>query len=301
MKRLNLSIVIPTRNRPKMLNKTLRYLSLNKFFFKEIIIVDSSDKIQKAQVNLLKNYNKFNIKIYDSKPSISLQRNIGLKFVSKKIKYVMFLDDDLNFKKNALKNMFYFVQKKKNITGFGFNLIIKDINNFTEFLKKNKFMKLLRIYDYRDGVVTQSGWQTKAINLKKNKFVEWIPTQAVIYKRDKIKKLKFDKAYGIYSYLEDLDFSYSLMKKSNLIICSNAKYSSNNIVKRNPYYFGVKEIINRYYFVDKFKLSKKFFFVGFIALVIKHLFILLSLKPSYMIRIIGNFYGIIRVILTASK
>ena len=297
MKKLNLSIVIPTRNRVEMLIKTLKYLSENKFFFKEIIIVDSSDKIQKAKLKLLKNFNKLNIKIFNSKPSISLQRNIGLKQVSKKIKYVMFLDDDLCFQKNALKNMFYFVKRKKNIVGFGFNLIIKDINNFTEFLKKNKFMKLLGIYDSRDGVVAQSGWQTKAINLKKNKYVEWMPTQAVIYKNDKIEKLRFDKAYGKYSYLEDLDFSYSLMKKSNLIICSNAKYSSNNIVKRNPYYFGVKEIINRYYFVNKFKLSKKFFFMGFLALVAKHFFMFVSLKPSYLLRIIGNFSGIIKIVL----
>ena len=301
MKKINLSIVIPTRNRSKMLSKTLNYLSLNKFFFKEIIIVDSSDEAEKNKVNLLKNFKKLNIKIFNSKPSISLQRNIGLKFVSKKVKYIMFLDDDLRFEKNAFKNMFNFIKKKKNIIGFGFNLIIKDINHFTEFLKKNKLMKLLGIYDYRDGIVTKSGWQTKAINIKKNKYVEWIPTQAVIYKIDKIKNLKFDRAYGIYSYLEDLDFSYSLNKKGHLIILSNAKYSSDNIVKRNPYLFGVKEVVNRYYFVNKFKLSKTFFIIGFLTLVIKHLFIIFSLKLNYLLRIFGNFHGIIKVILRSFK
>ena len=246
MKKLNLSIVIPTRNRLEMLNRTLTYLSINRFFFKEIIIVDSSDKIYKNKIKNLKSFKKLNIKIFNSKPSISLQRNIGLKCISKKIKYVMFLDDDLKFEKNALKNMFYFIKKKKNVIGFGFNLIIKDINSFAESFKKNKFMKLLGIYDFRDGIVTPSGWQTKAINLKKNKLVEWIPTQAVIYKNNKIDKLRFDESYGAYSYLEDLDFSYSFKKKGNLIICSNAKYSSNNPVKRNPYFFGIKEII-RYF------------------------------------------------------
>jgi glycosyltransferase involved in cell wall biosynthesis len=296
MKKLNLSIVIPTRNRADMLNKTLKHLSVNRFFFKEIVIVDSSDKIQKTEIKLLKNFKKLNIKIFDSKPSISLQRNIGLKHVNKKIKYVMFLDDDLCFQKNALKNMFYFVKRKKNMVGFGFNLIIKDINNFTEFLKKNKFMKLLGIYDFRDGVVTQSGWQTKAINLKKNKFVEWMPTQAVIYKNDKIKNLRFDKAYGRYSYLEDLDFSYSLKKKGNLVICSNAKYSSNNTIKRNPYLFGVKEIVNRFYFVKKFNLNNFSFLVGCLFLIIKHLILFFTLKPSYFLRIAGNFSGLLKII-----
>jgi len=55
MKKLNLSIVIPTRNRVEMANKTLKYLSENKFFFKEIVIVDSSDKVQKTEIKLLKN------------------------------------------------------------------------------------------------------------------------------------------------------------------------------------------------------------------------------------------------------
>ena len=55
------------------------------------------------------------------------------------------------------------------------------------------------------GIVTPSGWQTKAINLKKDLEVEWLPTQAVIYKINKLNNLKFDTAYGKYSYLEDLD------------------------------------------------------------------------------------------------
>jgi len=287
---------MPTRNRAEMINKTLKYLSKNKFFFKEIIIVDSSNKIQKTKIKLLKNFNKLNIKIFDSKPSISLQRNIGLKYVSKKIKYVMFLDDDLCFQKNALKKMFYFIKREKNIVGFGFNLIIKDINNFAEFFKKNKLMKLLGIYDSRDGVVTQSGWQTKAINLKKNTFVEWMPTQAVIYKNDKIKKLRFDKAYGRYSYLEDLDFSYSLKKKGNLVICSNAKYSSDNPIKRNPYLFGIKEIVNRFYFVKKFNLNNFNFLVGCLFLIIKHLILFFTLKPRYLLRILGNFFGLFKII-----
>ena len=55
MKKLNLSIVIPTRNRVDMLNKTLKHLSVNRVFFKEIVIVDSSDKVQKTEIKLLKN------------------------------------------------------------------------------------------------------------------------------------------------------------------------------------------------------------------------------------------------------
>ena len=72
------------------------------------------------------------MKVYNSKPSISLQRNIGLDKVIKKRKYVMFLDDDLIFKKNAFKKMYSFVKKNRNLAGIGFNLNIKKVNFFTE-------------------------------------------------------------------------------------------------------------------------------------------------------------------------
>ena len=84
MKKLNLSIVIPTRNRTIEIKKTLEYLSKNRFFFKEIIIVDSSDLKNRLSKKVLNKYNKLNFKLFFSKPSISLQRNIGLKKVNKK-------------------------------------------------------------------------------------------------------------------------------------------------------------------------------------------------------------------------
>ena len=295
MKKLDLGIVIPTRNRSAMLIKTIDKLAKNSFFFKEIVVVDSSNEFHKSKIKNFKFQNKINVKLYNSKPSISLQRNIGLNKVIKKRKYIMFLDDDLSFNKNAFKKMYSFIKKNDQLTGVGFNLIIKKINFFVESLKKNKLTKYLGIYDTKIGAVTKSGWQTKAINLKKNLIVEWIPTQAVIYNSKKIKNLRFDTAYGRYSYLEDLDFSYSLSKKGKLMICSSAKYTSENSVNRNAYYFGIKEIINRYYFVNKFKFNKKYFFVGFLFSFLKNFLTFLCFKPKFLFRIIGNIYAILKI------
>ena len=89
MKKLNLTIVIPTRNRLKLLTKTLMHLKKNNFFFRKIIIVDSSDKENKTQLNELKL--TYDFKIINSTPGISKQRNEGLKNVNKNSKYVMFL------------------------------------------------------------------------------------------------------------------------------------------------------------------------------------------------------------------
>tara|TARA_B100000780_G_C21032865_1_gene414183 strand:- start:150 stop:1040 length:891 start_codon:yes stop_codon:yes gene_type:complete len=294
MKKLNLSIVIPTRDRLDFLTRTLVNLKKNDFFFSEIIVVDSSRKENKKNLNNLKNSFNINIKIIHSTPGISKQRNKGLKNVNKNSKYVMFLDDDIIFEKKAMFNMYNFLKLNPKYVGIGFNPIIKDINRYVESIKKNKFTRYLGIYDFKSGKVTPSGWQTKAINLKKNEHVDWLTTQAVIYSYKTVRREKFDTNYGSYSYLEDLDFSYNL-KNKGLIINSQAKYSDNNIVIRNPFYLGLKEIVNRYYFVKKFKLRKSNFLIGCFFSIIKHLILFFTFKPSYLIRIIGNIVGLIKI------
>jgi glycosyltransferase involved in cell wall biosynthesis len=97
-------LIIPTRNRPKNLYFTLRYLKINKINFFKIIVVDSSDNNLRIEIKTI--CNKFNVELYFSKPSTSQQRNLGLeKLMSNKLEYIMFLDDDLKFYKNSFKSM----------------------------------------------------------------------------------------------------------------------------------------------------------------------------------------------------
>jgi glycosyltransferase involved in cell wall biosynthesis len=93
-------LIIPTRNRPKELYSTLDFFLKKKIKFFKIIVVDSSDKnFKKEIINIC---NKFSINLCFSKPSTSKQRNIGLKkIIKKKLKFIMFLDDDLMFYKNS--------------------------------------------------------------------------------------------------------------------------------------------------------------------------------------------------------
>lgn len=290
---MKISIVIPTRNRPKFLNKTLNFLLKNNFFFHEIIIVDSSDDqffFDEKKFPKLKE----KIKLYKSIPSISTQRNIGLKKVSKNSEYVMFLDDDVNFKENSFKEMRKFLLKNKIYSGIGFNLIINKKIDF-DGIKKNKVFQILKVYDKSPGIVTNSGWQTKAINLKKNTDVEWLPTQAVIYKKSKIKNFRFENSFGKYSYLEDLDFSYQVSKIGKLVINCKAKYSSNNEVKRNFFIFGIKEVVNRQSFVKKNKLNYLNFSFGLILLLIKNFIYIFLNNFKYVFRLFGNISGCILI------
>ena len=268
-----ISIIIPTKDRLNFLKNTLKNLDKNNFFFDEIIIVDSSlKKIRNYNLNFLSFKIKRKIKLIYSSSGTALQRNIGLKNINRKNEYVMFLDDDIIFEKRALNKMSIFLKNIPNfIIGIGFNNNLEIKKNFIEKIKKTKFVKKLKIYSDNPGIVTKSGWQTKITKVNFNRLTYWLSTQASIFNLKKIKKINFDENLGIYSYLEDLDFSYKVSKLGKLIIYSKSFYITKNIVSRNNLSFGIKELLNRYIFVKNNKLSKKYFLIGSFILTLKNL------------------------------
>jgi hypothetical protein len=290
-KKLQLSIIIPTKDRAELLVKTLIYLKKNIFFFNEVVIIDSTEK-NKISQKQLNNFEKLNIKYISSKPSTALQRNLGLKYINKKNKFVMFLDDDLKFYLKAFKEMKNYIQKiGPEIAGVGFNPIVKNKNNILEKIKNSKLFYKLGIYNSQPGVITPSGWHTKIQNIKKNMYVEWLPTKACIYRIKKIKKIKFEKALGKYAYLEDLIFSYYISKKSKLIINSKAKFKDSNFIERNGFLFGIIEIKNRLIFVKKNNFKIRHFFFGYLFFLLNNLLLVFSDIKNCK-RIAGNMIGL---------
>ena len=169
----NTALIVPTRNRPKYLHNLL--IQIKKLNFNQIIIVDSSDKINKPYVKKI--CKKYSVELFDSFPSTSHQRNIGLNKAKKTNKFIMFVDDDIIFLKNSFKEMNKLINRYKNnsdIAGFGFNLIDNNANHHLNFLKKSWLAEELNLYSKKIGKVTKSGWHTKISNLKSDKFVDWM-------------------------------------------------------------------------------------------------------------------------------
>jgi GT2 family glycosyltransferase len=253
-------IVIPTRNRVKELTNTLNFLDSNQFFFKKIVIVDSSKlEIKQKIKEKIKEYNS-HIKIIDTEPSTCIQRNAGFNFIEDN-EYIMFLDDDNIFYPDAFYKMQYFLNNNKNFSGVAFNQIYNEKISILEKFKKNYISNKLGIYSSNIGGFSNSGWQSRFINFTNNAIVQWLPTRAVIYRSEKVRNIRFDEKLGIYGYLEDLDFSLELKKKGNLMVCSDARYSHDQSITRPGFEFGKKELRNRYYIVKKHNLKKNLFFL----------------------------------------
>jgi len=287
---MKLSIIIPTKDRPYKVKRLLNQLYNNKFFFNEILLVDSSNIINKKKLIIIIKKTDLNIKLINSIPSISVQRNKGLKKIKKNNNFFMFLDDDIIFKKNSFVEMKKFIKKNEKLyIGYGFNLISKINYGFLEGIKRNKFIEKLGIYNTNIGKIVPSGWQTKINNVKKNKEVEWLSTQAVIYTNNN-KKINFDNFFKGYSYLEDLDYSYRMSKFGKLIVVKKAMYYHNNNIERKSFSFGQKEFINRYHFIKKNKIYTRYFFFGAFVKTF------LNLSKLQLLRVLGNISGLTKIL-----
>jgi glycosyltransferase involved in cell wall biosynthesis len=261
----NTSLIIPTRNRDELLFKTLNQFIKYQIKFEEILVIDSSDKYNELFVKKI--CKKFKVKFYRSKPSTSLQRNLGLKLRNKNNQFVMFLDDDIFFFKDSFIRMnkcITLYKNDNNISGFGFNFINSKKKSFLDLIKSSDVIKSMKLYSDQPGVVTKSGWQTTVSNIKSNVFAEWYTSAAVIYKSKFIKNMYFNKNLGTYSYLEDLDFSYKInkIKKKKIFVNYSSKCKHPNEIKRNNFSFGIVEIFNRFIIVKSNQLNLKLFFLG---------------------------------------
>jgi glycosyltransferase involved in cell wall biosynthesis len=290
------SLIIPTRNRSVKLIKLIKDIRKNRINFNEIIIVDSSDIWHKNKIK--KFFDKKKIKLINTYPSTTHQRNIGLKIKKKNSKFILFLDDDIKLNKKSFFEMNNAIKKYENdikICSFGFNLKTS-INNFKfEKIKKSKIIRLFGLYDSAPGKVLDSGWHTKISNLKEDTFVEWLYSGATIYKANIVKKIKFNNLNKGFNYLEDLYFSYNLTKKKfKHIVIAKATVINSHVVSRENFSFGFIEIMNRYKFVKKFHLNKKkFYFSGFV----RSIFSLINLYNFKSIaRFLGNIKGMLHCI-----
>ena len=290
------TLIIPTRNRHEFLNSLFkRFLDTSIKFF-EIIVVDSSDsKIKYMVASICK---KFSARYFHTFPSTSHQRNFGMSKKNKDTRYVMFLDDDVIFYKNSIREMNKLISKNINqdqVAAFGFNQIQVENINLLEKLKKSKLAKIFSLYAKKPGTVTSSGWHTKILNLKKDIFADWIFTTACIYKSKFIQQFRFDESLGTYAYLEDLDFSLNLKSiNKKIIISSKAKFTHPINIDRSSFSFGVIEVFNRYKIVKKHKLSIIHFTLGSIVRFLISFLGILKFNKKLFMRSLGNIFGFIK-------
>lgn len=121
MKKIKVSIIIPTLNRGFNIEKTILAIEKSEYPREnfEIIIVDDSSSVKNSNIikSIIKNYP--NIKYFKNKINLgpSATRNIGIKKARGNI--IFFTDDDCIVSKNWIKDYVKFLEENKNVAGVG--------------------------------------------------------------------------------------------------------------------------------------------------------------------------------------
>jgi GT2 family glycosyltransferase len=250
-----LSLVIATKDRPDDLRRLLCSLAAQSARPDDVVIVDASatpvDRVLSEFPELNTRYMRH------WPPSAAAQRNAGIRACSTVSELIGFVDDDAAFEPEAIANMLRFWETAAgNTLGASFNMRNYPLTG-GQWFKRSAIAQFLGLYSAEPGAVAPSGWHTAIGQVETTRFVEWLPSGAVVWRRGVFEAGAFDEFFGGYSYLEDLDFSYSLSRRGRLAVVADAGYLhfSSAGGRGSARQFGRVEVHNRLHFVRKHGLS----------------------------------------------
>jgi len=213
---VEISIVIPTRNRSKKLKKLLHSILEQTILPKEVIVVDDSENLRTKELiqRLEKLFLEKNIQIKhimpleNKKKSISRARNIGAKKAKGDI--IVFIDDDVIIDKNYLKEILKVFEKNPDALGVQGTIINMEYSPFWNSVKKVFYYWHAERNKCR---MLPSGKTTYAYAPDIVIPCEWLFGLNVAYKREVFEEFSFNEKLTSYSLGEDKEFSYGIHKK----------------------------------------------------------------------------------------
>jgi glycosyltransferase involved in cell wall biosynthesis len=250
---LNIALIVATKDRPEELQKLLSSLAAQSCPVNQVIIVDGgwipADRIIQRFPTLRTTY------LTLSPPSAARQRNAGIGRVDSEVDLIGFLDDDVVLETGALEAMLSFWAKApKNLGGAAFNHLNHPPVDMTR-LQASKCSERLGLYGRRKGGVFRSGFQSMIGYVEHITYTQWLPSTAVVWRKEVIRVHRFDDWYSGYSYLEDLDLSYLVGKAFQLAVVPEALYRHYpaSSGRGSGRIFGKREVLNRIHFVRKYQ------------------------------------------------
>ncbi len=246
------TFIVATRNRPAEIGRLFESLEAQTVPPVEVVVVDSGTRgwtdaeyaaVRRVPVRVLRT----------DRPSAAGQRNLGLDAVPPGRELIGFVDDDAVLEPDALEAMGAFWRNAgPDVAGAAFNMTNHPAPGLAG-LKSGRISRALGLYGDRPGAVGRSGFQAMIGVVRRDTFVQWLPTGAVVWRAAALAGRRFDEWFSRYSYLEDVDFSYPLGKRYRLAVVAAARYRHlpPPTDRATPFWFGTREVLNRAHFVRK--------------------------------------------------
>ena len=262
----NIAFIIPTRNRPELLTKLIRSIRNQTIKPDQVVIVDGSDNSIEPQIRrfLLPFFTFLRV----IPPSLTKQRNAGVKALNEDITLVGYLDDDIILETDAVEAMLRFWEHSSDdVGGCSFNITNNPIGSRFE----RSIKKFFYIDNGKDGSVLRSGYNTIVSPVLKDTYTKWLCGGATVWRRSILEQFKYDEWFSGWAYIEDVDFSFRVAQKYRLVVLLDARVQHNpppfNSNKR--YILGKMDVMYRYHFINKHTYSSiPLFYFATIGLIL---------------------------------
>lgn len=206
-----ISIIIPTLNRPDSLLRTFGFMEKSSVLPDEVIVIDQTqDKDVAERIKNICDSSKLNIKYtWVSTPSLTKARNIGFNQANGEI--LVYMDDDVDVKQDTFSNVREIFSDESiamagGISGSSINRV-----NYLGVLFGRFSLSRRRI-----GHVTKSVLGRFPVKVEEHTDTEWAMGFFFCIRRKLMEEwnLRFDENLKYYGYAEDLDFTYRYFKKA---------------------------------------------------------------------------------------
>ncbi len=247
--REKIAIIVPTKDRPDELRRLLGSIASQSEQPYQVIIVDGgADSVER----LASDYKSLRITyVRVIPPSLTAQRNAGIRNLKKDLSIVAFLDDDIVLEPDSILNMMNFwTLAGRDVGGAAFNLV-------NEIYKRPTIIeRLFFVNSTRPSAIRRSGFQGKVSCVEKSIQVDWLVGCAMTFRKEIFDKHLFDEKFSGYARYEDVDFSFRVGREYKLFIVADARLRHLNSIENIDSSFAIAkmEVINRLYFVSKYPL-----------------------------------------------
>lgn len=212
---LDISIIIPTRNRLQSLRQTISSACAGSGIPKQIIVVDQSDTpIQYYELaDIVPDSTELRV-AFRKEPSITAARNLGIRMATCAI--ILFMDDDVMLNASSLIRLY---------RNFGDGMTaLAAAPHLARDADGKRYPALIGTFFLRKKLFRKGGYVCKGAVLGRypDRYKGAVPTEwAMGYffavRRDLLERfgIWFDEKLISYAYGEDLDFSYAFIKMAH--------------------------------------------------------------------------------------
>lgn len=183
-------------------------------------------------------------------PSLSAQRNAGMRRLRPDITLAGYLDDDLVLLPGSLEAMLAFWRTAGPDVG-GARFKIVDAERPPVLVRRLR--QLMAMDSDRVGRVLPSGFTSSIDLADENVYVDWLSGGATVWRREVTEHFPYDEWFIGTGYMEDIDYSYRVAQMYRLAVVAAARvlHLSPPVRSDRNLILGQWEVINRLYFVRK--------------------------------------------------